>query len=283
MSDIHPNIDPSEMPDSVPTGSTSSAWRIADGSFVRGREGNTEKKNAILGRLTRVGIHEGTIDDGSPYAKLECDLETRDGVVSVGATLKAPTSGKPSWTACINLAQILAEIKPGEWLQLEARAGSKPNKFGRLTTYVNGFRVNPVTKAPTPMRFERTSAPSEADLRAVLDRLLDQIRKHPAFAPRPARPGSDEEWEQNNPYNKPIYDFAAKIVEKGWPSLDAAEPGYLKIACATGKAEYSALSEVPDAVWEELVKAADKVSKLPAALVPYAKAPEEEYDPFAVA
>lgn len=272
-----------ELPDHVDTSTGTAGWRIADGCFVRGRQGQEETRTVFLGYLRRVGIHEGTLDDGSEYAKLEVDLETRDGIQSVGATLKSATSGKPSWTACINLARIIGEFAEGELLQLEAKAGKTPNRFGRRTTYVNGFRVDPITLKPTEIRFDRIEAATENDLRDVLDDLLAEVRNHPAFGPRPGR--HDDEDELGTQPGTAFDAFCSCLAELGWPPFKVASVEYLAMAAKTAKVKaFSAPTEVPDDVWNAMVTAALKRRTVPDSLKAKAAAapvPDDNYDPFA--
>lgn len=267
-------MNPIELPDKIETRAQANAWRISDGKFRRGRNGDEETRDAILGLLVRVGVHEGVTPDGQSYAKLECDLERNGETVSVGANLKNAGTGKPTYTTCIGLAQILLELKPGELVQLEARKGSQPNRFGSYSTFVNGYRIDPATLAPK--RIETPKPQGDPD--AILSALVERIRKHPAYAPRPRREDPDETWNKDGRTR-----LDAICRAKGWPDTRQAEAEWLAMVRKATRTRFETLDAVGEDVWPDLLQTIDRLERMPAALKPAAERPaaSADYDPFA--
>lgn len=267
-------MNPDTLPDKIDTRAGSPAWRIADGRFRRGRNGQEEERDALLGRLVRVGVHEGVTPDGQEYAKLECDLERNGETFSVGANLRNAATGKPTYTTCIGLAQILLELKPGDLVQLETRLGSQPNRYGRRSTFVNGYRVDPKTLKPQPIRSERPAG----DPDEVLAALVAKIRKHPAYAPRHRR-ADDEVWDRDGRSR-----LDAILRAKGWPDTRQAEAEWLAMISKAARRKFASLGEVGEDLWPELLQTIDRLERMPAALKAAAErlaASDDDYDPFA--
>lgn len=187
-----------QLPDSVPTGGNRS-WRPAKGKIVRGREedGSLEERPALLGYLRRVTVHYDTLQDGSRYGKLECELETNTGPEVFGANVLNPTNGKPTLSSSVTLAQALLECAAGELVQVEVHQSTKPNRFGTLSTYVRVTGVDPATLRATARKARREDGEQGPQWDGdYLDELLERLRSHPAYADRPARepaPSSDQD------------------------------------------------------------------------------------------
>lgn len=255
-----------DIPDTVKTYSGPSAWRIADGKLRRGREvdGNLEERTQVTGNLLRVGVHEGVTDDGQTYEKIECDLETANGIVSIGANTSSVTSS-------ITFAQGLLECAKGELICIEPNKAKKANSRGTYSTYSNVFHVDRQTlKATQTKRWERTDETSDEQLES----LKAQLRKHPAYAPRPNL--SSEASEKDL--------FWAEVHPKGWPALDPAEKEYCELASKALSRSIESYSQMSDDDWNELRLAASKLNAVPKILKPAldraAAAPVED-DPFA--
>jgi hypothetical protein len=287
MSTTHSNT--VELPDSVSTSNGSRGWRIADGHFARGREedNNLETKDSFLGYLTRVGIHEGELDDGRKYAKLEMDLDCRSGTESIGATLLSATAGKPSYSQCIQLAQIVLSLKPGQLVQVQTNLASQKNRFGKFQTFLNGYFVDPITLKPTRMQFER----NDGDIDAILKGLVSQIRAHDAYQDRPKREDDGGDVFANEPTTKTnsvanqVGEFEAVIVEKAWPSMDGpANNTYLDMARAIAKksnieCNIGTYSDIPAAILDAMTEQARGAKDVPKLLKPFIT--DTEVDPFA--
>lgn len=285
MSDENSNA--VNLPDAVETGAGSRGWRIADGYFMRGRkeDGSLEKRERFLGYVRRVGIHEGELDDGRKYAKLEIDLECRSGIESIGATLLSATAGKPSYTQCIALAQTICAAADGQLIQLETALASQKNRYGKFQTFLNSYTVDPVTLRPSRMKFDRPAG----DLDDVLQGLLAGVRSHPSYKDRPKRQQDElsddlpDEKKQTGAGGSLIAEFENAVYEKGWPSIDAAKEGYLQMASLTAKGSglpngYQSYSDIQPEVMKAMIKATKEAAKLPKILEPFVNAAP---DPFA--
>lgn len=275
----------SNIPDSVETGGGAKGWRIADGHFCRGREedNNLETQDKIFGRLKRVGIHEGELDDGRQYAKLEVDLETRNGIESIGATLLSATAGKPSYTQCFQLGGIVLASALNQLIQLETNQATQKNRFGKYQTFLNGYFVDAVTLKPTYIKLEKKELKSEVEMRAYLDSLIEEIKTHPAYAERPKRQSDDEDDAAPTPEPKKkgkknkgdlIADLEVLVLDKGWPTIDQGREGYIAMAKALAEKQrmengFAALSDCPELILEQLIEGTTRATKLPKTLEPY--------------
>jgi len=284
MSTTHSNT--VELPDSVSTSNGSRGWRIADGHFARGREedNNLETKDSFLGYLTRVGIHEGELDDGRKYAKLEMDLDCRSGTESIGATLLSATAGKPSYSQCIQLAQIVLSLKPGQLVQVQTNLASQKNRFGKFQTFLNGYFVDPITLKPARMQFER----SDGDLDDVLNGLVAQVRAHDAYQDRPKREddaGDVAPATKTNSVANLVGEFEAIVLEKAWPSIDGkAKDTYLEMARKIAEksnieCSISTYSDIPAAILDAMIEQARGAKDVPKLLKPFVV--DTEVDIFA--
>lgn len=267
-----------ELPDEVATSTRS--WRFAKGVICTGREidGTYETRPAIVGYLRRVGIHEGTTQDGAEYAKLEAVIETKDGEVSIGASLKGTSNGgKPTYSSCMSFAAGLLDCDKDEIIQIKAAESSKVNRYGSKSTYANIFHVKSAGHA------ERTKDypyPAELNdnLDGKLDHLIEQIRQHPAYGDRPVRETHEEEEAGGLPSDT----FSAALAKAGWPSLAKAEKEYLAIASKAAGTTFKAAADVPKETWDELAGVVASGKAMPPAVQKVADALKaDEHDPFA--
>jgi hypothetical protein len=269
------------IPDSIET-SGGMSWRITDGKIQTGREsdGSLRSRDAVVGYLRRVGIHEGQTDAGDTYAKLEADIETNEGVVSVSTALRNATSGKPTYSSCISFADGLLDCAKDELIQIKAKQGTKPNKYGKLSTYANVWHV---VQSPNGFSVRQTKKveftgdhPEYGD--ELLDVLVALIKKHPAYAERPKR--------ESEMGSAPWDAFQSALEAAGWPALGDCKDGYLRLANKAGKTDHTDIGNVARSVWDALAKEVASGVKMPSYIkvspvVPPASVDTEEYDPFA--
>lgn len=250
----------------------SMVWRIASGQICRGREvdGTYETTPRLVGRLLRVGIHDGITQEGEAYQKVEADLLTSNGPVSVGVSTDSKTSS-------ITFAGALAQVKPGALICVEAASAKKPNRFGRHSTYANLSLVNPETLTKSPIKVARDESVSMDDR---LETLLDEIREHPAFAPRPQRVDDRENAERDA--------FDRECKARNWPDSFGAPVEHLALANASLGTKHGSLDELTGDEWVRHLaglKANVKPDAVPrllkAAVEAHRKAGSDDYDPFA--
>lgn len=267
-----------QLPDEVAT--TTRSWRFAKGVISTGREedGTYETRPSILGYLRRVGIHEGETQDGTPYAKLEAVIETKEGNVSIGASLKgANNGGKPTYSSCISFAEGLLDCDKDEIIQIKAAPSKKPNKYGTHSTYANVYHVRNANSAERTKDYPYPSGTEWGD--PQLEILLEEIKQHPAYGERPKRDSQEDEAEAPA---TPFDNFCAALSTKGWPGFGIAEDEYLAIAGKVGKKTYKASGDVPDDVWAEMQKVVDSGKAMPPAIQKIADEQKaDEHDPFA--
>lgn len=272
-----------DIPDIIET--SAKGWRISDGKIQTGREadGTLETREAVVGYLKRIGIHEGTLDDGSPYAKLEADFETKEGLVSVSTPLINATSGKPTYSSCISFADGLLDCAAGELIQLKVGQSAKPNRYGKHSTYANLFHVKQTDggkwSATAVKKYPFIGEPPEYG-DAMLNALVDAIRLHPAYADRPKRATAEEEVEAWDA-------FVEALESAGWPTMQEAKAEYLAIASKAGGTTYADWVDVPAKVWSDMADVVMSGKPMPKSIQAVAdkkkaNAPKEvEYDPFA--
>lgn len=269
-------MNPSELPDSVPTGGRS-AWRISQGKIQRGRHNEEESRpeNKILGKLVRIGTHYGELEDGRKYARLECDLHTNTGVETVGVSLRNPTNQRPTLSSCISLAEGLLGIDLGDIVQIEAVQGKKLNRYGSYSTYARVNKLDPSTFRPVPS--ERAERPDNYG-EEYLDDLIVQLEKHPAWAPRPARDSGGDSKPEPGVEETPIEALNAACAMKGWPGPYAAKDAWLALFRRDDPGLVS-LEEVSAEAFAAATANIERATKLPAFLAEAAT--QGEFDPFA--
>jgi hypothetical protein len=249
------------IPDHVETGGGRS-WRVSQGKIQRGQEGSTEERKALLGRLVSITERYGTTDDGRAYGKLAVTLECRDGRQTVTTPLIQPTTGKPTLSSCVSLAEALLDCAKGQLVQIEAAQGRTKNKFGSYSTYARVSHIDPVTFKPSPTaRRDRAGGFDEE----YLDSLMEELRQHPAWV------AQEEAAKAPSALDK----LTGLLAERGWAAPDDAWAAWkAQIAKGTGR-EHARPEDVPEEVWEAAFGQLSKASSRPAWL------PEAEHDPFA--
>lgn len=250
-----------QLPEKVQTYNGPTSYRIAAGKICRGREqDNTlEVKPAILGYLRRVGVYSGTTQGGDSYTFLEADLDTRDGLVSVHTNVDSIVSSA-------TFARGLMECVKDQLIQIEANQSSKANKHGTFSTYVNLFKVDPVTFKSTPVKPEK----DDRDLES----LLTEIQSHSAYKDRAPKEGSPDhvsEWEA----------FDAALKKRGWPTTSGPSQVYLEMCEKTAKRKFETLGHVDDETWRNMALGLEQAKAMPKKLAEWKPTEEEKYDPFA--
>lgn len=255
--------------------STPSAWRIANGLICRGREadGTLESTPRLVGRLVRVGVHDGTTQDGETYQKVEADLLTSEGLVSIGCNTSAKTSS-------ITFAGAIVQVRPDELICVEAAAAKKPNRYGSFSTYANLSRVNE-KREKVPIKVGRDESVSMDER---LEALLEQIRAHPAFAPRPNRDEASSDATRNPERDA----FDAECEARDWPDSWGAPDEHLVLANASLGKKLANLSELSADDWvrhlaglKQNVKPGHVPKALSSAVQAHRAAKSDEFDPFA--
>ena len=173
----------SGLPDSVPTGGAR-AWRPSDGKIVRGREGDMENRDAILGYLREIHVFYGDTPEGQGYGKLEAVLETNRGREVFGTNIMNASSGKPTLSSSVTFALGLLDCAKDELIQVSVRCGKEKNRFGTFSTYVNIHGLDPVTTAVRGRKGPERSPDAPQWTEDYLDELLPQIAGHPAYTER---------------------------------------------------------------------------------------------------
>ncbi len=272
------------LPDSPVSTSAPKAWRFANGKIVRGRKGEEEYLEAIVGALKRVTVFYGELDTGERYGKLEAELEGKDGPIVAGSSILSATNGRPTLSSSITFAQGLLMTAVGEVVQITCNAG-KENKFGATPTYVNMSRLSqhPVTGdwRAIPIRANGGDSWSED----LLNDLLEKIRQHPAYADRPARANADEDSDNASGAAHYIKMASELSRERGWVPPMADTEGWLSLlkAVASQRKEDvpKTLEAASDGVWGAMLTGLQNSAAKPKALKLAPKAEVEEFDPFA--
>lgn len=251
------------------------SWRFADGRICRGRESALETRPDIYGRLRRVGIHQGVVPDtGRPYMQIEADIEDEDGqIVHCHSSLLDDYGQVKSSVPANNLAWALLQFEPGELILLEAgRSAPYKNSLGKeiTSTYVNASRIkvgeDGVVRATKlmPPRSEKNGP-----RRTTLDRWLDlepHVRRHPAFAERPAR---REDSQEGAPGATHLGVLGQECAAKGWPSPQQAPAEWLAmLGAAFGEPARASLASYDDDTWGQVRQMLAGQTEMPAALEP---------------
>ena len=246
-------LDNYEIPDAsaVPTGGGGFPnWRPADGKLVRGSENDgtlqecPDKK--VVGRLTRVGIHtDSDQKTGESWTKVECELETSTGKQGVGVKITSKLA------TCNLIAGLLAAAK-GELIMIEAVPGTQKNRYGKFGTFLNIYKVHPVTLKST--RIQDKSITDIKDLEKRLAVAFEKIEEHPAYAARPKRQDSD-------PWQALIDCIEGHGKDCAWPHPLDAMDAYCELCSAASEdvlkeaKVYKQASEIDDAVLRALIDA----------------------------
>lgn len=235
----------------VTASASRSSWRCANGKICKGSEddGTLVTREKLVGRLRRIGIHDAVYSregkDRRVY-QLEADIETRAGMERIKASLcDLRGNDQPSGVA-IGLAWGLLQIAKDEVLVITATQGTKKNEFGSYSTFVNTFTLpdGKTTAVEVPRR-PRSDDPMEE----TLEKLLAEIRTHPAFADRPAHETDDDDGNATTHLSALVKECAAKA----WPSPEQAPGEWLAIVAALlGQQPKSSIAQVSDDEWGQI-------------------------------
>lgn len=265
--------------DQINTGASSQNYRIAGGKVCTGREedGSYRVVPRLVGLLKRVGIHAGITQDGTEYQKLECDLETSEGLVHLGASY--PEDRSRVAVAVVTLGEGLLAVEKDELIAIDSSRSKEKNKHGKFTCYANVYHVDPKSLVPTWAKkkvTEKGTAPLEN-----MEEIERHLAEHPAWAPRPKRDAESEDAEDSS-----WGLLANEIRVKGiWPDTEKYEKEYLKVCQRMDDEDrpFTAWAQVPEEIVLELIekhragKVIGPLKDLPKATK---AAAEDEYDPF---
>jgi len=260
------DFDPRGLPDSIHP-DANRAWRVSQGKIQRGRQGEEETRDAVLGKLVRVGTHHGTLDDGREYARLECELHTNAGVECVGVSLRHPDNHRPTLSSCTSLAEGILEVELGDLVQVSALQGKRQNRFGSYSTYVRVTKIDPRTMRPVATN--RRARPNEYG-EDYLNDLLAQLAKHSAWGPRAS--------SENPRCTSPLAALAAACSAKGWPGPYEAKDAWLAMFRRDDPA-LETLEDLADVAVEAATSNIERATALPAFLKDAAT--QTTFDPFA--
>lgn len=244
---------PGEEEVAAPSAGMRKTWRFANGKICTGSEdgGTYDTREKIVGALRRIGIHEATYNkDGKDkrVKQLEADIETRDyGVMRVAASL-IDMKGKdqPSGVS-IALAWNLLQAAKDEVVIFTATQGTKKNEFGSYATFVNmGIYVRGQAR---PKEAPRRPKVEGETMEIALDKLLAELKSHPAWAARPAHETDDEDGSANTHLSA----LCKEATANGWPTPEQAPAEWLALYSALyGEAARSSLGEISEDDWGQV-------------------------------
>ena len=246
------------VPERVDTGSGLKNWRIADGKIRSGREvdGSLEERSQILGKLLRIGTHEGVGNDGKGYSYLEAELEANGDHFRVRTSLESAVASSMFGHALLGTAL-------GDIIVVDARKSDTPTPRGSFVTFVNVSIYNPETgKAIQIRKADLPEIPGETSADRI-PYIIDLLKEHPAWALRPVK---DEAEGNGKPTARQR--FEQFVSGKDWPAVDDMLEAYLTVAGEIGGRKYTAIADVPDVVWNQMRAAADELDEVPEILRP---------------
>jgi len=263
---------------SVTFDTTLTGWRIADGVLKRGRgRDGDEQLDMIDGRLLRIGVHEGTGEDGTPYKQIECDLQSDEhGTCFVKSSIGlSPTASNVTAT---QFGMALLECAKGEWIAIKPQRSSKAHeKYGTYTTFVNIGIVDPSSRRAREVRPDSSQFPGDS-FKEKLPHVLEALKTHPAYAPRPKRDEDTGDGFSLKAENEGLNNYRTALSERGWPSPDGpARAAHVELAGKVAKKSFDDFLDVPSDIWEQMAGSVKKAKECPPAL----KAFVDEHDPFA--
>jgi len=247
-------------------------YGIADGRIKTRASKNDpwEYMDKIHGIFDRVGEHEGEWN-GKPMPKFEVDLLLKDGTKASIAT------NADSAVATVMFASRILKVRKGQVIGISVARSKDPIANGAHLTFVNVSIWDPMGSKWIEVEAEKFEG---ADSAAKLPLVLEAIRKHPDYAPRPTR---KREFDYENASQRECFDHEAQ--EKGWPALSTCSAEYLamanKLASNLKLPAAETLDDVHEDVWQKLREGLAKKSDVPEALKKAAQAANDEYDPFA--
>ena len=215
------------------------SYRIANGALCQGSEkrGNLVTVAKVLGRLVRIGIHEGTgRDDGVWYQQLEADIETNTGTIRVKAPLSNAGQTKPGVSAN-SFAEGLLDMAKGEVIVIEPGLSKKQNRFGSYTTYGNLFHYDLATRKTRPAA--RRDRNPDHTIEEQWEALAAELREHPAYEERKT--------EEDATTHRAL--LSAECKAKGWPTPDENPSGYQELARKCFSDEFLELKDLTEDDW----------------------------------
>jgi hypothetical protein len=259
-----------DIPQEVATHSGIRSYRFADGEIRSGRDedGTLESYKQVVGRLVRVGIHQGETDDGRTYVRPEADIQTSDGMASIGITIFEHAT-----VSAVTFLQGLLCIPKGEIAVFEANRSKKPNKYGKFSTYANLFIYDPITQKSA--RVGPTEHDFDTPMETKFQQLCDALKEHTAYAERPKRDEDGGPWDE----------LAKMATKSGWPDYYKNQESYLAWLATVLKREIGCPGDVTDVEWSSTAEKIEVAKSVPKALTELvaknAKSAADEYDPFA--
>lgn len=258
----------------------SSSWRPAKGKFVQGKEiikqaevdgqlidvetgKYPQEKKVITGLLRRIGIFEADGKYGKQH-KLECDIETKAGMLHLGTTLLDSNDQFKVGIAALNLAWCLLQFEKDGPIYLETAWGDPvklPNgKEGGRPTYINAYRVEGTNATPIYRPKRDPNAP-KLEMNEQWPALETQLRAHTAY--------KDREITQDPANPTHLSELVKWCKEKGWSSPDENPSGWLDLANAGFKTGLkSRLNDYTDDQWGEIRQAVAGMTDMPTVLEP---------------
>lgn len=265
-------------------------WRFSKGKIVTGRDtdGTLKSRENVVGVVRRIGVHEArTKDFDQPYAQVECDVETADGLVAVKAgLLNQETKLLGVVRSTVDFAYGLTKTPVGglimittgqgeAWVQTE---GPKRGQTMAPSTYVNFFLLTPDPKnegkfLATPLR--RPKADPNAAKVPMNDQWLAlerELRLREDFAPRPDNRQDEEEEGEVGAGSAPtaFAQISGLMAEREWPMPEEAPTEWLEMLRRLLKLDrpMAALSEHSAADYAAVLEAIRGVGTIPALLAP---------------
>jgi len=261
--------------------SGTATWRFAEGKIVSGPKDELVTRDAIIGVVQRVGIHQGvrTITEGGrefqkQIHRIECDIKTSRGVVHLGQSLLNEKAELKPTRSCLDLAWCLLQVQPGKVYSFTAAQGEPwTNPQGvkmSASTYVNIADVLP-PKEPggksqiSPIRRpKRDPSAPKVDAIDQWHQLDAELRKHPLYKEREERTRGGEESN---------FELLCLLCDhRQWPSPMKATNAWLGMMAKAFKDESprSALTDYSDDEWGQAKDIIEGLSECPASLKPAA-------------
>ena len=222
--------------DEVQAASGGKSWRFSDGKIVTGRakENTLASRPHIRGRVLRIGIYEGKVEEfDRPYKQLEADIETRDGVIYVkSGLLDGETFELRPSRSSLDFAWGLLQIDGGDIIQITTAQGEPwqdpQGRAREASTYVNVSKLIPTPEGDKVIykeqRLIKPKANKDAPKVSMVDQWLGfepQIKAHPLFAERSANHNDGEEKDTH------LSLLCKECKEKGWPTPEEAPAEWL--------------------------------------------------------
>lgn len=246
-------------------------YGIANGQIKTraSKEAPWEYSEKIHGIFDRVGEHSSEWN-GKQMPKFEVDLLMKDG------TKASISTNADSAVSTVMFASRILKISKGQVIGITTAKSKDKIANGAHLTFVNVLLWDPMGSKWIEVTPEEIAGDNSA---AKLPLVLQKIRSHPAYAPRPTRDKAEA-----GDSERALFDQT--VTGKGWPSLAAAGPVYLemmqKVAKQNGSNVPNALDEVSDDLWTAFRQLCGERKDMPAKLESAAmKTGAEEYDPFA--